>query len=239
MARSNDPRKPRSRPEYLRLLPTETDDGPLPLVAPLLRPDRPVGRVHAALLHGLARRARRGDREARDLLWRAFAPRLEPALIRCGYMTWHCDWTRRDDLPWELDDLRQEAWLVFAELVEGWDGQKPFVAYVMAYFPWRLRNAMRRLGPERLDGAVRLSVAAAAECQGLRDAEDAELARALAARFSGLDAAVLRIRIVEGATFAEIACRLRMPRRTVTRRWAVIRRLAAAILRDPSSDGAR
>jgi hypothetical protein len=94
----------------LRLLPAASSQ-PLPAVVPLLRPNHPVTPAQDALLTALARRARDGDEPARDLLWRAFAPALEPALLRCGRMAWRVQagWVRRDGRPWELEDLRQEA----------------------------------------------------------------------------------------------------------------------------------
>ncbi len=231
MARTNDPQEP--QPRFLRLLPPVTRSAPLPVVVPLLQPDQRVTPAQDALLTRLARRAREGDRDARELLWRALAPRLEPALLRCGRIAWQAAWVRRDGRPWELDDLRQEAWLVFAELADGWNGEDSFVPYATAYFPWRLRSAMRRLGPPRRAVPVHLAGAPVAECQGLLDVETAELLTAIAAELSPADADVLQMRAGEGAGFADIACRLGVSRRTVFRRWARIRRMAQQLLVDP------
>jgi RNA polymerase sigma factor (sigma-70 family) len=232
MARTNDPQEP--RPPRLRLLEPPLATRPLPAAVPLLRPDQPVTPAQDALLTGFARRAREGDRDARELLWRAFAPRLEPALRRCGRMTWQTNWPRRGDLPWELDDLRQEAWLVFADLADGWNGEGSFVPYVTAYFPWRLRNAMRRLAPTRRAAPLYLAARIAVDCEGLLDAETAEVLAALAASLSPGDAAVLQMRVGEGAGFAEIACRLGLSRRTVIRRWRRIQRVVRSLLDEPA-----
>jgi RNA polymerase sigma factor (sigma-70 family) len=230
MARTNDPQNP--RPPHLQLLEPPVKTRPLPAAVPVLRPDQPVTPAQDALLTGLARRARDGDREARDLLWRAFAPRLEPALRRCGRMTWRTGWARRGGLPWELDDVRQEAWVVFADLVEGWNGDGSFVPYLTAYFPWRLRDAMRRLAPTRRAVPLVLAARIAVDCEGLLDAETNEVLAALAAALSPGDAAVLQMRVAEGAGFADIACRLGVSWRTIMRRWRRVQRVARSLLDD-------
>ena len=227
MARTNDPRNP--HPSHLRLLAPPARMPVLPPVIPLLRPDQPVPPAQEAMLGSLARRARRGDAEARDLLWRAFGPRLEPALRHCGRMTWRANWARRNGRPWELDDLRQEAWLVFADLVDGWDEEASFVRYVTAYFSWRLRDAIRRLEPPRR--TVPLSYAARISTDGgLGDAARDELVDTLAAALRPEDAGLLRMRVAEGASEADIACRLGVSRRTVARRWSRVRRIVRTLL---------
>ena len=234
MARTNDPRHP--HPAHLRLVPPPPTAAPLPPVVPLLAPNRAVTAAQDALLTRLARRARRGDREARDLLWRAFGPKLEPALRRGGRMAWRPGWARRDGRPWELDDLRQEAWLVFAELVDDWNEEGSFVPYAMAYFPWRLRRAMRRLEPPRRGARLAYATRVEAEERGLDDVEGAALLEAIAAALPAADADLLRMRVGEGASVTDIACRLGVTRRTVARRWGRIRRTVAAWLDDPGHE---
>ena len=231
MARTSDPQAP--RPRHLRLLEPLAPSRPmppLPAVVPVLRPDQAITPKQDALLTRLARRARRGDEAALDLLRRAFAPRLEPVVLRCGRMAWQDDWARRDDRPWELEDLRQEAWLVFADVVEGWNGKGSFTPYATAFFAWRLRNAMCRLGPQRRAVPLQLGREPVAECQGLLDVESEDLLEAIAAALTPVDAEILRLRIGEGSGFDDIACRLALSRRTVSRRWRRIRRVARAVL---------
>ncbi|MFN8591115.1 MAG: ECF-type sigma factor [Thermomicrobiales bacterium] len=211
----------------LRLLPPPGS----PAVAPVLSPEHPVSDADAALLTGIARRARGGDITARDLLWHAFAPKLEPSIRRCGGMTWQSTWTRRDERPWELDDLRQEAWLVFADLLTTWPGEGSIVPYILAYFPWRLHSAMRRLGPARARIVIGARAATlAGEDGALHDAETAALLSTVIAALSSEDAELLRRRIVAGEDFTEIAHQFGVSRRTVARRWRRIQRVARRVL---------
>jgi RNA polymerase sigma factor (sigma-70 family) len=238
MARISDPRNRNQHPEIasnrLRLVHSAAPSGAkaLPAVVPLLRPDQPVTPAQETLLSGIAQRARLGDWSARDLLWRAFAARLEPALVNCARMTWHVDWVRRNGRPWELDDLRQEAWLVFADLAAKWDGEGSFVPYIMAYFPWRLRNAMRHLRPSRRAVARARVPERFAECDELLDAEGVAMVFQIMARLSPEDAEVLWLRVMEGQGLSGIARRLGVSRRTVTRRWSRIEQVGRETLAD-------
>ena len=238
MTRTSDPREP--RPRRLRLLEPQEPPGktmPLPIVVLVLSQDQTVSPAQDALLNHLARRARLGDRAARDLLWRALAPRLEPALLRCGQLACQSGGARRDGRTWELEDARQEAWLVFAEVVEWWSGEGSFIPYATAYFPWRLRGAMCRLGPQRRAVPIHLAPEPGAECQGLLENEGEELLESIATVLSPIDAEILRLRIADGSGLAEIACRLGLSRRTMTRRWQRIQSVTRAVLANPSRQG--
>jgi RNA polymerase sigma factor (sigma-70 family) len=234
MARTSDPREPHARRLYL--VPNQqVSVPPLPPVVPLLRPNQLATPAQDALLSGIARRARLGDRAARDLLWRAFAPRLQPIMVRCGRMAWQREWVRRDNRPWDLEDLRQEGWLVFVELTTAWDGEGSFISYVTAYFPWRLRDAMRRIGPTRRTRPLSYVARRLAECRELLDVEGEELLTPVMAALSPADAMVLRMRVMEHLSLQEIARQLGVNRRTVTRRWARICDVARGILRDSAA----
>ena len=230
MAHTSDPRSP--RPRRLHLLPAGAQ--PLPLVVPLLRPDQPVPPAQDALLTAIARQARLGDHTARDLLWRAFAPKLEPVVRRCQRVAWGAGWARRDGRPWELDDARQEAWLTFADVVETWPGEGSFIPYLMSHFPWRLRNAMRLLGPPRTRGTVPSRREPMAEDAALAERETEALLASLITALTPTDADVLQLRLSEGLTLAEIADRLDLSRRTVYRRWAHIQHVARRVLSAPA-----
>lgn len=232
MVRTSDSRPPR---RHLRLLAPE-EMRPLPVAVPLLQPHTPVSKKDDALLTRLARRAAGGDRAARDLLWRSLAARLEPTIRRCGRVIWQPDWARRDGRPWALDDLRQEAWCVFADLIADWDRQGAFLPYVTAYFSWRLRNAIREMGPPRRAALPLQAAEATPAHEDLHDVEVAALLNALGAALALGDVAVLELYASEGLSHAEIARRLGISRRTVTRRWARIQRVARDRFGDAIAD---
>ncbi|MFT4038561.1 MAG: ECF-type sigma factor [Thermomicrobiales bacterium] len=234
-------RSRRSRPAYLRLVtpPDAVVWPPLPAVVPLLHPDDPISPAEEALLTTLAHRARQGDTAANALLWRAFEARLEPVVRGGGRVTWQDDWPRRDGRPWALEDVRQEAWLIFHDLTASWNGEGPYTRYITAHFTWRLRTGVRRLGPQRIRAA---QVTAPAPTpppppgHGLTGAEEAALLDAIAARLSPADAIVLDMRVREGMGPVEIAQLLGVNRRTITRRWRRIRAAAHAVLCPPDAD---
>ena len=219
---------------HLRLLPHLAPGtvAPLPRVVPLLRPDQPITPAQDTLLTNLAKRARLGDDAARELLWRAFAARLEPVILRCGRMAWQINWPRRDSRPWDLDDLRQEAWLAFADLTEQWDGEGSFVPFVTAYFPWRLRNAMRSLAPTRRAVVLVPSAEPVAASSEIDEAESAILFSAILAALLPGDDMLLQLRVVDELSLGEIARQLGVNRRTISRRWARIMRVAREVVRE-------
>lgn len=223
MVRNHDSEKRR----HLRLVPPST---PLPAVVPLLRPGAPVAPADDALLTALARQARLGDHEARELLWRVFAPRLEPALRRVGRMVYQPGWAWRDERPWALDDLRQEAWLVFAELIADWNGEGSFVPYITAYFSWRLRRALRRLAPPRSRVPLSLIAGPPAVAQELPESEREALLASIDAALPAHEATILRLRVRDDLSWPTIARRLGLSRRTLSRRWKHIRHSARAML---------
>ncbi len=63
-------------------------------------------------------------------------------------------WRGRRIALGDFDDLRQESFLVFADLVLDWSGEGSFARYFLGFFPWRLRHAIeaheRRWPADRL-----------------------------------------------------------------------------------------
>lgn len=53
-------------------------------------------------------------------------------------------WRGRTTPLGDFDDLRQEAFVVFADMVIGWSGEGSFARYFLGFFPWRLRHAIMR-----------------------------------------------------------------------------------------------
>src|SRR5699024_2468216 len=103
----------------------------------------------------LAGLARGGDTDARDCLLFSLRPRLD----RMGWMLKPWPNTPRLTGLWDQDDVRQETWVVFAELLEAWDGNVNFVPYLLARFSWRLRDRiLRGIGKRQNQlGTIRIS----------------------------------------------------------------------------------
>lgn len=103
----------------------------------------PIGRIDSitvAAIQDLALQASEGDRAARDCLWFALQPRLD----RVSHVL--KPWPNTPSITgiWDRDDVRQETWMIFAELLESWNGKVDFVPYLLARFPWRLRDRILR-----------------------------------------------------------------------------------------------
>lgn len=93
-----------------------------------------------AAIHELALKAKANDIAARDCLWNALAPRLDRVSRVLK------PWPNSAQMTgiWDRDDVRQESWIVFADLINAWDGTVNFVPYLLARFAWRLRDRILR-----------------------------------------------------------------------------------------------
>lgn len=111
------------------------DDDHIEVPAAGLIPDDTITAIEQ-----LARQAREGEIAARDRLYTALAPRLH----RKGYILRPWPNTPLETGIWDRDDVDQEGWIVFAELVAAWDGEMPFLPYFFARFAWRLRDRILR-----------------------------------------------------------------------------------------------
>ena len=166
--------------------------------------------------------ARAGDPVARDALYEALAQPIAVCVAR---------YRRRASRAgvWDLDDVRQEAYLAFVETLEEWSGQPPFFGFFAIRFPRRLADAVqrldRRMRPPAVRGGTHLlhddSAAAAASLA---------LLEGLAATLPEPDGAILLLRIRDGQGFGTIARGLGLSRRTVCRRWGCLRELLRASL---------
>lgn len=88
----------------------------------------------------LAILAQSGDCKARDQLFFALRPRLDR--ISWVLKPWPSSSTQTG--IWDRDDVRQETWVVFAELLIAWDQSVNFIPYLLARFGWRLRDRILR-----------------------------------------------------------------------------------------------
>jgi len=161
----------------------------------------------------------------------ALAGRDDPA-ARCALHALLAGKIARFLAPWrgrrialgDFEDLRQESFLVFAELVADWSGEGPFARYFLGFFPWRLRHAIE--AHERRWPTARLLVipdhALLAADPGAEDAPDPLL---LFWPLADEDRRFLLLRL-RGHNVEEAARLLGWTRRTGFRRWrALVARL--------------
>lgn len=135
----------------------------------------PTGRIDAetvARVQRIAESARSGDMAARDQLFVALRPRL-------NRISWVLKpWPNSPGVTgiWDRDDVRQETWLVFAELLAAWDGKVGFIPYLLARFTWRLRDRiLRGIGKQRTQyGTIQVSEEMLAEILVADDGEQPE-----------------------------------------------------------------
>jgi DNA-directed RNA polymerase specialized sigma24 family protein len=150
----------------------------------------------------LARRAREGDARARNELWDLYAGLVRDAV------------SRQRALPrlWDRDDLRQEAYLVFADLCETWPGGG-FGAYAGLEYPRRLRNHVRRAWRKQ---QRETTVSRAIELGGDADAEGqyglAELLEGLSRLPRPVEAA-LRLHVLWGLPLHQVGRQTGLGRR--------------------------
>ncbi|HEY7030815.1 MAG TPA: sigma-70 family RNA polymerase sigma factor [Thermomicrobiales bacterium] len=166
--------------------------------------------------------ARTGDPAARNALYAACEPKIARFVRRYRTAT-----TGTDRCPaFDLEDLHQEAFLIFAGLIDDWPGGNSFCAYFLGHFPWALKNAVRRLATANrpaadLDAARRFDLLADGSAAG---AEAMALLEALAATLAPPDGQILLWKIRDGDSFGVIARRLGLSRRTAMRAWERIAR---------------
>lgn len=91
-------------------------------------------------LASFAIRAQQGNREARDALFFAFRPKLGRMIssIRPPFAP------NGTEGIWTRDDVEQEAYLVFVELIDAWSGDISFPSFLLSRFSWRLKDVIFR-----------------------------------------------------------------------------------------------
>jgi RNA polymerase sigma factor (sigma-70 family) len=194
-----------------------------PALAPLVGATDPIDDRIEPILTDLARRARLGDRPARDALYAALSPKIERFVVAYRRRALAAGGPRADGRPLDYDDLAQEAFLVFAETVAEYDGDRPFGPHFLAIFPWRLRDAWRRLiAPARLTTSLAPSHDLLEDPSPVAD-EARLLVETIAAELGEPDGAILCLRLLDGLTLDETAAGLGLGRTTICRRWARLR----------------
>lgn len=91
-------------------------------------------------IHTLAASAQGGDIGCRNLLYLSLRPRL--GRIASMLRPWPNTLTHIG--VWDQDDVEQEGYLIFAELLDAWNSEVPFIPFLLARFPWRLRDRILR-----------------------------------------------------------------------------------------------
>lgn len=228
-------------PSNLRALPARKGGVPVrrgaPVLLPLIGRDADMSPALERALHPIAIRAKAGDREARDALYRAFEPKLARFIrhIRVPYAP------PGDHALWERDDVIQEGWMAFAGLCEAWQPDIPFGRYVLANFPWRLRDAVlrgiaRRAQPPSVRVQPITDTTVIVEERSGHMAEET-LIEVLAMSFEAPYDDVIRHHILERRSLVETAAQMGISRRSVTRHWQVI--LMRLRLPDPADRDVR
>ena len=181
-------------------------------------------------LGAFAIRAQQDDRAARDALYFAFLPKLTRMMmqVRPPYAPDGAEGI------WNRDDVEQEGYLVFLELVDGWSGDVSFTAFLLSRFLWRLKDAIHR-GVGRSSVPPRHVVTPIEDAWLVTDEDGAtpESEAMLDALVQGLPeplGRVLMAHVLEGRNQTEIARELGVSRRTVVRYWQDIRAYASDVL---------
>lgn len=205
------------------LAPFAPDPGPILL--PIISASEDFTPGLERMLNAVAVRAQAGDWTARDALYQAFSVKLRRICRSVPVPPSDTETTG----TWDEDDVCQEGWLVFAAIIERWNAEGSFARYLLAQFPWRLRDAVRAhlrrpATPPRWtsasgileEGKVSCPVAAEREAQ-----VDLDCCLASVAPF---DRELIEIRQVGRPGLAETAAALEVSERTVSRRLTYLRR---------------
>jgi RNA polymerase sigma factor (sigma-70 family) len=167
-----------------------------------------------ARLTALARRAK-VDIEARDELYQALGYKIERFVRRYRF--------RADELViCEPEDVEQEAYLVFCDLVQTWPGEESFTGYFFSRFAWRLARAVD-VAERGWSAARLLPLLETDDVVPPLDPEDRFTLLEIGALLSKRDQLVLELHIGHGMRLVEVARILGVHRRTVDRAWARIK----------------
>ena len=165
-------------------------------------------------LTAMARRARI-DGRTRDELYQVLGYKIDRFVRRYRF--------KNDQLViCEPDDVAQEAYLVFCDLLDSWPGEESFPGYFFSRFPWRLARAVDVA--ERGWSASRLlPLLETDDTIPPLDPEDHFILADIGAMLDERHRLVLELYIGHGLRLAEIARILGVHRRTVDRCWAKIK----------------
>ncbi len=186
----------------------ENQQSPLPQVTP-------SGRVPASIdrtLSRIAASSERGDHTVRNQLFFAYQPRLQ-VMARSA-------WRRYGrQFGIERDDVDQEAFIVFANLLSHWSGNGSLSMYVLGSFNWRMRDAIQAMIPARhsepsLSGLEELAESSFDIEQTLT------LLTEIIDALPPFDRQIVWLKVARGKSNREIARSLGVSARTIRRRWS-------------------
>ncbi|HEX9987615.1 MAG TPA: sigma-70 family RNA polymerase sigma factor [Chloroflexia bacterium] len=101
----------------------------------------------------LAWAARGGDREARNSLFLTYRARINRMALPAKRMAARI---APDDISIEPEDVEQQAFLVFCELLEHWEPSRaPFAVYLAKVMQWRLGHYVREATHSRRKRGIR------------------------------------------------------------------------------------
>lgn len=197
---------------------------------PVIGPDDVILPTFDETLATFAIRAQEGDQDARDALYFAFLPKLERLMLAVRVPSVPDD----AEGPWSRDDVAQEGYLVFIELVDDWAGDVSFTAFVLSRFTWRLKDAMRRgmarpsVPPRQRSVPVEAAIPLGDHRDDLPDEALPVLATVMAALPEPLDTVLFEV--VQGKSKSAIAREMGVSRRTMVRYWQRVRARVMEVL---------
>ena len=174
----------------------------------------------------LTRRAllARDDPSERDTLFRLLAFKINRFCSR--FRRWNL-------LPWEIDDVRQEAYLAYVDVLNGWrpipseSGPAGFGYYFMRVYPLRLSDRVRRVVQTRRDRPAPSIWSADDDerpdpSEMERDMETMAFIMEMTARLDATQARILLLHTAADLAPNDVAARTGISRRTFYRRWKEI-----------------
>jgi RNA polymerase sigma factor (sigma-70 family) len=168
-----------------------------------------------ARINALARRAR-DDVASRNALYEALSFKIARFARRCSY---------RLNVPemtvCQPDDVGQEAFLIFCDLVEQWPGNGSFLSFFLSVFPKRLSRAvdvLERGCTIRRDLQRQMLESLARDEYGL-DAEAESLLVELGGGLSPRERLVLELHVIHDLPMRQVGRILGLHVRTVFRIW--------------------
>ena len=125
-----------------------------------------------------------------------------------------------DLAPFHLDDVVQEAYLVYLDTIQRWtprdlDGEPTgYLYYFLKVFPLWLSNAVRRMRRPTLPPVIRAVAARPAAHD-----DDTVIINDFCRNLGNDEATLVRLRVAAGLSVPRAAKRMGLSRRTAYRRW--------------------